>query len=237
MTFFKDKFCIGSALRKIRTSTLITLLMAAAVPNSFGANVQTSVSINIDSQLLRDNLNVPLFSGGPGDGDGFAIQLGYYDAATTLNNFLGNWIALTGQNSDNTDFATSSIGDGEGGDGQLFSQYVFDSSKPNTFQDLPASDNVIPLTIRFYNAVLISNATLFNAVSKDTWLWRTPAPSATVPPQINMFLTSGNQSTLEWQGGSPSSAFKTTIAIVPEPATAALLIFGVAGLLGRRRRA
>jgi hypothetical protein len=235
MTFYKDKSCIGSALRKIRTSTLITLLMAAAVPNSFSAN-QTSVAIQIDPLPLRDNLNVPLFSGGPGDGDGFAIQLGYYDAATTLNNFLGNWIALTGQNSDNTDFATSSIGDGDGGDGQLFSQYVFDSTIPNTFQDLPASDNVIPLTIRFYNAVLISNATLFNAVSKDTWLWRTPAPSATVPPQISMFLTSANQSTLEWQGGAPS-AFKTTVAIVPEPATAALLVFGVAGLLGRRRRA
>lgn len=236
MTFLKIKFFEFSALRKIRTSTLITLLMAAAVPNSFGAN-QTSVSFDIGGSLfLRNELGVPLFSGTAVDGDGFAIQLGYYDAATTANNFAGNWIPLTGQNSLNTAFATSSIGDGEVGDGQLSTQYVFDSSVSNTFQSLPASDNTIPLSLRFYNAVLISNATLYNVVSKDTWLWRTPAPSATVPPQINMFVTTSNQGTLEWQGGAPS-AFKTTIAIVPEPATAALLVFGVAGLLGRRRRA
>lgn len=192
--------------------------------------VETDVSFDSGSLLLRDNFSVPLSAGGPGDGDGYAVQLGYYDGASVTNNFAGNWVALTGQNSLNTAFATSSIGDGDGSDGQLFVLYGFNSALPDTFNNLPPNET-IPLSLRFYNAVLISNATLFNAVSKDTWLWKTPGPTSPFPPTVNMSLAGSGH---EWQGG-PSSAFSTTLA-VPEPATSVLLLFSAANLLAYRRR-
>ncbi len=198
--------------------------LAAAPP------VETDVSFDSGSLFLRDNLGVPLPAGGSGDGDGFAVQLGYYDGASVANNFAGNWIALTGQNSLNTAFATSSIGDGEGSDGQLFVLYGFNSALSNTFNNLPPNET-IPLSLRFYNAVLISNATLFNAVSKDTWLWKTPGATSPFPPTVNMSLAGSGH---EWQGG-PASAFNTTLA-VPEPTTSAFLLFGAASLLAYRRR-
>ncbi len=199
--------------------------LAAAPP------VETDVSFDSGSLFfLRDNLGVPLPAGGSGDGDGYAVQLGYYDGASVASNFAGNWVALTGQNSLNTAFATSSIGDGEGSDGQLFALYGFNSALSNTFNNLPPNET-IPLSLRFYNAVLISNATLFNAVSKDTWLWKTPGPTSPFPPTVNMSLAGSGH---EWQGG-PSSAFNTTLA-VPEPATSALLLLSAASLLAYRRR-
>jgi hypothetical protein len=192
--------------------------------------VETDVKFNSDGAFLLDNLSNPLSAGGTGNGDGFAVQLGYYDAASISNNFAGNWVPMTGQNSLNTAFSTTSIGDGLGDPGELYATYIFRSSLPNTYMSLPPN-TTIPLSLRFYNAVLISNATLYNAVSNDLWLWKTPGETSPIPPTIEMSLT---QSNLEWEGGAPS-AFKTALA-APEPSTAVLLAAGVLGLIGRRRR-
>ena len=192
--------------------------------------VETDVKFNSDGAFLLDNLSNPLFAGGSGNGDGFAVELGYYDTASTSNNFAGNWVPMTGQNSLNTAFSTTSVGDGFGDPGELYATYIFRSSLPNTYMSLPPN-TTIPLSLRFYNAVLISNATLYNAVSNDLWLWKTPGETSPIPPTIEMSLT---QSNLEWAGGAPS-AFKTTLA-VPEPATAVLLAIGALGLIGRRHR-
>lgn len=217
---------------KISFAAIVLANFTLLVPNSICAE-QTRVNFNSDGPLLLNFLGAPLSNGGVGNGNGFAVELGFYDAATLANNFLGNWVAMTGQNSLNTAFSTSSIGDGNGDPGELYASYGFTSSVANTYNSLPSNTNT-PLVLRFYDAVSISTSTYFNAVSNDLWLWKTPGTiPGPPPPTVEMSLT---QSNLEWQGGAPS-AFKTTLAIVPEPATAALLVFGAAGLLGRRRRA
>lgn len=217
----------------IETKVNSTRTLAAKRAPSLAAPplvVETDVKFNTDGPLLLDNLSNPLSAGGAGNGDGFAVELGYYDTASISNNFAGNWVPMTGQNSLNTAFSTTSIGDGFGDPGELYATYIFRSSLPNTYMSLPPN-TTIPLSLRFYNAVLISNATLYNAVSNDLWLWKTPGETSPIPPVIEMSLT---QSNLEWAGGAPS-AFKTTLA-VPEPTTAVLLAAGVLGLTWRRRR-
>ena len=184
-----------------------------------------------DGLILTNNAGVALSNGGPGDGNGFAVQLGYYSTATTGNNFSGTWIPLTGQNSLNTAYATSSIGDGDQPpdfvpNGELYQTYNFSSTLSNTFNSLPDVGTFPPLSLRFYNATLISNTTLYNTVSNDSWLWKTPATP--FPNTVFMYLSDAG---LEWQDAS--NPFKTTI---PEPASALLLAAGAAGLLGRRRR-
>ncbi len=208
-----------------KTPTLRRAVFTASPPAT-----ETDIAFDSAGLLLKNNAGVALSAGGPGDGDGIAVQIGYYDGATTSNNFSGNWVPLTGQNSLNTAFLTTSIGDGQGVDGEFYGTYVFNSSLPNTFNSLPPS-TTIPLSLRFYNTLLISNATLFNTVSDDLWLWKTPASPSPFPPQIIMSLGDAG---LEWQGGN-GTEFKTTLAI-PEPTSALLLAAGAAGLLGRRRR-
>ena len=227
-----NKSIIAILFRPIFWAIIITTQMTLIVPKTIGADPITRVNFNSDGPLLLDFFSAPLSNGGAGNGNGFAVELGFYDAANAGSNFAGNWVPMTGQNSSNTAFSTTSIGDGFGDPGELYGSYVFNTTITNTSTSLPLSTNT-PLVLRFYNALLISNATYFNAVSMDLWTWKTPAIPAPLPPTVEMSLT---QSNLEWQGGAPS-AFKTTVAIVPEPATAALLIFGAAGLLGRRRRA
>jgi hypothetical protein len=226
----KGKIAISS--RKIFYSAVVLANLTFVVPNSIGAGPQTKVNFNSGGPLLLDFLGSALSDGGVGNGNGFAVEFGFYDAATAASNFAGNWVPMTGQNSLNTAFSTTSIGDGLGDPGELYGSYVFDTSVANKSTSLPSNTNT-PLVLRFYNAFLISNATYFNAVTNDAWLWKTPIIPAPLPATIEMSLTESN---LEWQGGTPS-AFKTTLAIIPEPATAALLVFGIAGLIGRRRRA
>lgn len=196
---------------------------------------KTTVAFATDGQLLKDNTGAVLSAGSSANGDGMAVQIGYYSTATVGNNFSGTWIPLTGQNAVNSAYLSSSIGDeGTAGGiaaGEYYSgdqlEFIEGDSQRGNFPSL----NTIPLSLRFYNAALISNATLYNTVSDDLWLWKTPGAPFPLPPQVIMSLADVG---LEWQGGV-GSEFKTTL-VIPEPTSALLLALGAAGLLGRRRR-
>lgn len=211
---------------------------------------QVQVNFESGSQIVFGSLSGALNPGSAADGDGAVLQLGYYDAATIGNNFAGTWHALTGAGSLNLGgdtgsgltFDTTSIGDiggggAPGGSGIFAFSLVFDNTVSGTFADLPSS-TTIPLAIKFFDAPSIGASTYFNVVSADAWLWKLPATPSPLPPTINISL---DDSGLEWQsigiaGQSPSTAFRTTIAIVPEPSAALLIAIVCASFTLRRRR-
>lgn len=224
-----------------RSLFLAALALFTSAVTSFGAAIVT-IRLDSGSQFLRDSLGVFLTGGGFGDGNGAVLQLGYYDGATTANNFLGNWVALSGEGSLNTGLVTgsspaepfnkTSIGDSASsgaGDGQFALALTFELGSSQTGNNLPNSVS-IPLAIRFYNGTSISTSTHFNVVSNDLWTWKTPA-EIPANPEVFMSLSEANS---EWQGGA-SSEFKTTLP-VPEPSTGLALLGGVALLVAHRRR-
>lgn len=235
------------------------LALAGLVQVTSHAGNQIQINFDSGSQFLFDQLISKLNPGTAGDGDGAVIQLGFYDNASTGNNFLGTWHAMTGMGSLNIGgntggsvpraFNTTSIGDIGGGaapDGSgIFGfSLVFDSSTANTFIDLPDSTSR-PLSIKFFDGTTLfdgvtprgTDAHYYNVVSNDAWLWKIPTVPAPLPPIINMSLSDPN---LEWQsvaqGQSAGTAFHTSIAIVPEPSVALLGGLGLAALAARRRR-
>jgi hypothetical protein len=212
----------------------------------------TTVSLDSGSVSVFNQASTPL-SGGSAliDGDGAVLQLGYYDAATTANNFAGNWVPLTGQTSANIaivpgsspaePYNATSIGDttaNGGSDGTFFlSGLNFTVGDLTSGNSLPAS-NTIPLAIRFYNGTTIATSTFFNVVSDDLWLWKTPST-----PAVNVALSLDDPN-LEWlsiaQGQNANTAFHTTVTntAIPEPSTIASLFIGASSLglaLIRRR--
>lgn len=216
----------------------------------FGSST-TQVSFDSGSFVLFSLGGVtPLTAGSPLiNGDGAILQLGYYSSATVGNNFLGTWIPLTGEGSLNTGGSTDSVGgttfndttigdavnDGGAGAGQFALSLKFDAGVSNTFNSLPGA-TTIPLAIRIYNGTTIASSTHFNVVSRDAWLWQTPAEPAPFPPTIAISL---DQPGLEWEsiavnGQAPSTAFTTSIA-VPEPSSVFLFGLGLASLISRRR--
>lgn len=233
-----------STSRQILAASAAIFLMAAS---SEAAIVTVSFDSG-DFTVFSDLGGTVALSGGSPtiDGDGFVLQLGYFSGATTGNNFSGTFIPLTGAGSANTgsiagttiNFNQTTIGDlkdAGAGDGTFaFPSITFDTTDATRNQNLPSS-TAIPLAIRFYNGSSLGSATLFNTVSNDAWVWKTPA-DAPNNPNITMSLNDAN---LEWQsiaqGGAANTAFKTTIA-VPEPTSAALAGVALLGLATSRRR-
>ena len=223
---------------------IIAIAGLAVVAASAHAQDTTAVSLDSGSVFLYDQntgATNQLSGGTSADGDGFVLQLGYFSAATTANNFAGTWIPLTGEGSLNTaivpesspaePYNKTSIGDvaAEGGDDGVFLSLpglnVCFSGSATSGNNLPTAGT--PLSIHFYNGLTIATSTFYNTVSNDAWLWKTPGtPTQTVPMSLD-------DSGLEWQsiasGGAANTAFHTTIATaVPEPsAVASLLIGGV----------
>lgn len=235
-------------------------LLVILVPFVFGAGSaladQTTVSFDSGTQLVFDQNTAtsnPLTAGLSGNGDGAVLQLGYYDAATLLNNFGGNWIPLSGATSPNTavipggapvnptgeTYNQTSIGDlvaNGASSGQFALSLNFVSGNATSGNSLPSSPTV-PLALRFYNAPTIGGSTFYNVVSDDLWVWKTPT---TPPASITISL---NDLGLEWQsvaiGQSANTAFHTTIpTAVPEVSTVAcaFLCAGGLGLHAYRRR-
>lgn len=240
-------------LRRLRATLLSgrsALVLLGWLPLAADAASYVQVTFESGTGTMLDAGGAALTPGSALDGDGAIIQLGYFDAATVGNNFAGTWHALTGAGSLNTGgnsgsglpFTTTSIGDIGGGaapDGSgIFAfDLRFEDTVAGTFNDLPAS-TAIPLAIRFYNGTSLAGSTHFNTVSNDSWLWKVPAVPAPLPPTINMALSDAG---LEWQsiavaGQAPSTAFRTSIVVVPEPNMALLAGSGLIPLLARRHR-
>jgi hypothetical protein len=224
------------------------------IATSVHAQDTTAVSFDSGSVFVYDQntgATNKLSGGTSADGDGFVLQLGYFGAATTADNFAGSWIPLTGEGSLNTAIVPSSsptepynktsIGDvtAEGGDNGVFFLVGlnFVSGSATSGNNLPAAGT--PLSIRFYNGSTIATSTFYNTVSDDSWLWKAPATPTT---SVGLSLDDPG---LEWLsialGGDANTAFHTTLpTAVQEPSTLASMVIGGGGLafylLGRRRR-
>lgn len=203
----------------------IILLSISAFSTLYGESTRVEL-FNNSATRLGDFFGNPLKPGTAADGDGASLQLGYYTLATLANPFDGTWVPLTGIGSNNAEI--TSIGDKGNLAAGLFNiSTIFIPGSASYGNDLPTT--LLPLSIRFYDSAHPAASTFFNAVSNTTgaWNWATPSePQAVVTVSL---LDSG----LQWQGGSGSS-FKTTINIVPEPTSAALLLAGACLLIRRR---
>ena len=218
---------------------LILAALACSMTSIASAAIVTNVDVNWDGGTgpkLKNQLGALLSAGTIADGDGFALQLGYFDAASSLNNFAGNFIVLAGLTSPNTQWSGFTVGDQEGGAGEFYANFVFEPGVAQRGTALPVS-TTIPLSIRFFNAASIATATFYNTVSSDAWLWRAPGSNVPLPTSV---VNIQNSNVLEYEsisnfGQAPSSATMTTIP-VPEPTSAFLVAVGAAGLMMRRRR-
>jgi hypothetical protein len=230
----------------------ITCLCVAASLQALRADT-TTVSFDSGTKTLFDQntgaMNA-LTGGTSANGNGCVLQLGYYDGASIANNFLGNWVPLSGELSLNTavipggasvnptgeTYNHTSIGDmtaNGAGNGTFAISLDFVMGSATSGNSLPSS-TTIPLSIRFYNATTIGGSSFYNVVSDDLWLWKTPA---TPPAVVTISL---DDLSLEWlsiaMGQNANTAFHTTVA-VPEPSTYALMLAGAVGFLALRRRA
>lgn len=201
------------------------------------------ITINFDSGsfTVTDDLNVDLSGGTAADGDGFIVQLGYYDMATTGNNFLGDWVALSGLGSLNTGNITgssinlnqTSIGDlfdNGAGTGTFALSLTYDENDATKNKSFPAVGT--PLAVRFYNSTTLTpGVTKYNAFSIDSgFTWAAPA-DAPFQPVLNATL---DDLGIEWQDSG--NIRKTSLVLIPEPTSACLLLVGLAGLAFRRKR-
>ena len=234
----------------IKKATITGLCIVASLQGALFADI-TTVNFDSGSKTVFDQNTAAsnaLTGGTTADGNGTVLQLGYYSGASIANNFLENWIPLSGETSLNTaliagaspaeTYNKTSIGDlnvNGAGNGTFGLSLDFIAGSGTSGNSLPSTG--IPLSIRFYNSTTIASSTFFNVVSDDLWVWKTP----TTPPQVvNISLDNLG---LEWQsiaqGQAANTAFHTTIALaaIPEPSTLALvgLALGFAPVAWLRR--
>jgi len=250
-----------------RTLTLGFLSLIATVGSAFS---QANTTVNwsnftfdsgTQSSVLFRDINGNALSQGTGstNTDGMLVQLGFYDQATAGNNFLGNWVALTGFGGTlHTSIGDSGSNPGSGGSGNGIIDFVtlinLNTSNPVVYpgdtgtyatqsqisitSSAPTNGQI--LSIRFYDT---STGTTghYNAVSASDWTWQTPTTTGG-GAVVNLLIADafadgpgGSLGDLVFQAGGVN-AFKTTIPI-PEPSTYALLGLGAAGMVALRRRA
>lgn len=219
---------------------LTLTLLALLTTYSYGAPLVT-LSIDSGGRTLRDLGGTALTAGTAASGDGAVVQIGYYTGATAGNNFGlpgAQWNALTGEGS--LFGVSTTIGDtvpSGAGPGKIFTDdlNVFTGTNGGVNDGLlPAANQV--LSIRLYNTASLGTATFFNAVSNNSWLWATPANSPS-QPLIFLFLDDpGLVAQNLVPVGTAGSNVNTTIPIVPEPTSTALLMLGLVSLASRRRR-
>ena len=219
-------------------------LIAAVLVSLCGVGhsaIVTTVNVNYDAEFnsfdLLNQTGVPLSAGAVDmdgystvNGDGFAVQLGYFTGGSAASNFAGSFVVLAGFGTLNTQYPVYTMGDGGGLAGSLFGSFRFEPGVAQRGSSLPA-DNTFTLALRFYNAPSVAAATFYNTVSNDAWLWKVPAAEAPIGPIVNM----GTSGTLEFEAPGAGNNFRTVIP-VPEPTSAFLVAIGAAGLMMRRRR-
>jgi hypothetical protein len=234
---------------------LALALCALTIFSIRGVFAQTDASTttidwsNDGNTLVKDENNVALSTGAAGNSNGALIQIGYYDGATSANQFLGTWVPLTGAGP-----ALTTIGDSPDGNDLAAGRFgftttfhfttnsgnnkpvdVFDSSFDTaaytTMSSIPITSTAPPssqiLSIRIYNV----GETRFNAVSNNNWMWQTPTDAGTNLPAISL-----TQAGIVWEDSAhPFQTFLFTA--VPEPSSIVLLALGTGALaFGYRRR-
>ncbi len=167
-------------------------------------------------------------AGTAANGDGFALQLGYYSMSTTSNPFNGTWIPVFGENTSTSLFSVATMGDNTaktGTDVRFLFSGTIDTAIPGTIAGLPAAGTI--MAIKYYDANLITNMLAYGAASNSSWLWI--SPSAIPPPGGMMF-------NMKDPGMVYAGGVSVPMVNVPEPAAAALLLMGGGALLTLRRR-
>lgn len=236
------------------------LSIAAVWSLSSSALFAAAIVLNFDSGgfTLQNNAGADLTGGSAGTPfDGEVIQIGYFSGAGTGNdnNFVGNWIPLTGEGSvnyvANTQYDTS-VGDAPGAfdppNNQFSASVTFDTLLHTL---LPPVGTV--LSIRIYDRATLAASTSFMTLSNNLWKWPTPG-SPTDPGSIgNLSLGDpglrvenrlGAGGTVSTANGSPATPdgngnLRTNVAIgpvIPEPSCSLLALAGCAAFLARRRK-
>jgi hypothetical protein len=212
-------------------TAFLTMSSLFAATITHAAIVKVAVR-NDDDTLVTDSSGAPLTGGDPLiKGDGSAVQIGYYDQASAANPFLGKWIPLTGDESNNGWFFT--IGDDPlTPDGGIFTEVLFQGGSIHGF-DFPPSTS-IPLAVRFYDHFSIFGAQHFNTVSNTSGAWNWTEQDQA---HITLSFSDAANPALAWEGG-PGSERRTTIPIgVPEPSAALLATICISATLqGARPR-
>ena len=225
-------------------TALTALLLSCAVTRA--ATLATQVNWDSGSYTLRNVTNTaPITGGTAADHNGAVLQLGYFDSATTGNLFAGNWIPITGENSLNTAFNNTRVGDYTA-NGAADGSFAFSSgASPGTLftQAVPTSFVALPpggafLAMRFYDNTTIGTSTFYETVANALWKWVSPAsPTANVAISFDDAGGAGlrlQSTTLAPIGTNIRATLPNVTA--PEPTSAALLMVGLVSLASRRRR-
>jgi hypothetical protein len=225
----------------------LTFLALISVCNTSEAVSQFIVTMSSGDFTLKNNVGVALALND-------VIQLGYYTGGVFGNGTGGivdpTWHPLTGDGGANSAYNYTKIGgdtvNSPGAGAFQFDTNAFPQGDPSNsalyFQAGATTGNDFPavnqqLTIRFYDATTVAGASHFNAITNDTWLWKTPADNSPSPnPELNISLDNSGNFLLQSNPGvaftyvtsgfatySPSASLQTTIATVPEPSSLAFL--------------
>ena len=197
--------------------------------SSFLSAATSQVTMSALNNAVKDNSGVALTSGDSVvNGDGTLMELGYFlgDTAT----FSGDWVPLTGPNSNNPSFVTT-MGDLTAQNGStpipdgLFSIDVLLLDSSN---DLPTVG--AQFAVRFYDDTTRAESDFYNTATSSNWIFKAPAD---VPP-VTLVDFDSSANVPAWEDAS--NPFKTSLDVVPEPSSFALLGLGGLAFLLRRRR-
>lgn len=194
---------------------LTTFLIGPPLSTSLHAAITVNYANDPGSNTyLLDYSGVRLSAGAKGAGDGALVEFGYYSMGTTGSPFQGTWITLD----------STTIGDGvSDAPGRFLGSESFVSSTPG----MPLPVRGTQLVIRFYDGQTTETSSHYNAVALAQWEWPTSDGSVSLILYPFDFV---------WEGGS-GSAYRTTIAVVPEVSVSMLSLISVGLALSRRRRA
>jgi len=164
--------------------------------------------------LLDVDAATPLHAGTTGTGDGTVLVLGYFAGGTNGVDFSGTWVPLSGPQSANVPFRTSSIGDNvanaSGAFGFFALQSDFDLASMQTSQNLPPAGT--KLAVAIFNRATFAASTHCTIAINDAWLWKDP-PATPLPEFVDIDL---NDVGTRWLGGA-ASARVTSVPVAQFP--------------------
>lgn len=223
---------------KLTKSLLLFLTTSIALCEMAGAAALVTVAVSTDSRSLQNASGVALSGGNPViDGDGTAVQIGYYQGATANTIFFGN--------GDETTFVTL-IGAGSvlGLNLTVGDSVVNAPANGEIFADInvigssafyPAAG--VPLVMRFFSSTSVSGSPFFQVISNLAWKWVAPVNLPSIARVDMNFdipgMASRNGAAIS-ADGTPIRAATANPLFVPEP-TSFLLLSSV-GVIAFARR-